>query len=199
MLRCTAAEMNGESPLHPPTPLTPFYTTRQRGWDSIEHALHRRGNDWYAVFARGYGMASSRCIGQISSPEESSSWTEKASATHDPPSSCPHLNPRFWLRDGRDFQPSHIASETLDFDTLLSTKPRVLADTGMRRTRKCGTKDVEERLVEVLVKEEGLCQRCATCGAWESSSDCSTRHRKVGEDGDGMSVYWCGVRLHGRR
>jgi hypothetical protein len=45
----------------PPTSLTPFYTTGHRGWDSIEHALHRRGNDWYAVFARGYGMASSRC------------------------------------------------------------------------------------------------------------------------------------------
>lgn len=200
--RCTAAKMTEEH--HSPPPLIPFHTTRHRGWDAIEHALHRRGNEWYVVFTRGYGMAYSRCVGQISSPGESSSssspssWTlkKKASATHDPPSSKPHLNPRFWLRDGRDFEPSYFGSELLDFDTLFSTEPRVLADTGMRRTRKCGEKDVEERLVEVIVKEEGISQRCATCGEWESTYHCSARHQKVGEDGDGMPIYWCGVSLH---
>ena len=176
-----------------PTVLEPFRTTRQDGLDALEFALHRRGNEWHVVYARAYGMAVNRWAGQISSPS-----TKKESVTHDPPSSSRHLHPRFWLRDGKEFEPKYLGSEFFDFGTMMNTDPPVLADTGIRRTRKCGENDVEEMLVEVLVKEEGLCHRCATCGSWETSSRWDSRHQKVGESGGGRPTYWCGVSLRNR-
>lgn len=65
--------------------LMSLHLPRVRG---LELALHRRGDEWFVVSARGYGMAGgTRHWGQISSPEEHSSLTGKKNATHDQPSS----------------------------------------------------------------------------------------------------------------
>lgn len=185
--------------------LVSFYTPHVR----MEVALHRRGNDWYVVFPRAYGMAAgNRCFGQISSPNEPSSSTGKNNATHDPPLSNSNLNPRFWLRNGRDFGNGN-GNEMLEAEDLFNAEPSVFRDSGLKRTRKVvdtkrgpGKKvherECTERLVEVLVKEEGLCHRCATCGEWENCYMGSARHKGVGEDEEGQPVYWCGVSLRDR-
>ncbi|KAF2877766.1 hypothetical protein BDV95DRAFT_449 [Massariosphaeria phaeospora] len=80
----------------------------------------------------------------------------------------------------------------------MQAEPRVFKDSGLKRTVKIKIrgdveKDIEERLVEVLFKEEQLCQRCAWCGEWEYSYASSTRHRRVREGKDGRPIYWCQV------
>jgi len=180
--------------------LTSFSTPRIR----LEVALHRRGNEWFVVYPRAYGMAEgNKYFGQLSSPDEPSSSAGTSNATHDPPSSNPNLNPRFWLRNGCDFGDG-CGNEMLEAEDLLSAEPSVFRDSGLKRTRKVvdttrgsGKKAYErectERLVEVLVKEEELCHRCATCGQWEYSYAGEARHSRVGEDKEGQPVYWCGV------
>jgi hypothetical protein len=177
--------------------VTCFSTPRIR----LDVALHRRGNDWIVVYPRAYGMAQgNRFFGQISSPEEPLAPAARSNATHDPPSSHPNLNPRFWLRNGRDFADGY-GNVMLEAEDLLRAEPPIFRDSGLERTRnivitKGGSATrISERLVEVLVKEEGLCHRCATCGQWEDCYAESTRHESVGYDGGGRPIYWCGVKL----
>lgn len=172
----------------------------------LDVALHRRGHEWFIVYPRAYGMAEgNKLVGQISSPEEASPPTGRSNATHDPPSSTLDLNPRFWLREGRDFGHG-CGNEMLEAEDLLRAEPAVLKDSGLKRTRKVANakrgwgkegseRECTERLVEVLIKEEGLCHRCATCGQWETCYADSVRHEKVGENKDGRPVYWCRVSL----
>ncbi|USP77441.1 hypothetical protein yc1106_04715 [Curvularia clavata] len=179
--------------------LISFSTPRVR----LSVALHRRGNDWFVVLPLAYGMAGgNRYFGQISSPDEPSSSTGNNKATHDPPSSNTNLNPRFWLRNGRDFDDG-CGNEMLEAEDLLNAEPSVFRDSGLKRTRKvvdargsrkkATERECTEILVEVLVKEEGLCHRCATCGGWENCYAWSPRHKMVGEDKEGQPVYWCGT------
>lgn len=80
-------------------------------------------------------------------------------------------------------------------EELLRAEPLVLRDGGLKRTREVGQRDIEERLVEVLVSEEGLWHRCPTRGQWDDSYPESTRHARVGEHRDGQPIYWGGGSL----
>jgi hypothetical protein len=144
-------------------------------------ALHRRGNTFYIVFPRAYGMAAgNKCFAQLNFPLDSD-------PSPDPPSSQPHLNPRFWHRESA----GHPLEMT--FANLMGVEPEVFKDVGLRRTIKVDGKEVEERLVEVLIREEEYCQRCAWCGEWEYSYEGSSRHSKEKQQIDGTTLYWCGV------
>jgi hypothetical protein len=152
----------------------------------IQMALHRRKNSWYIVLARAYGMANgNRLCGILNSPLSSSSSV-------DPPQRHPNLNPRIWLRDDSVWAYDKSVSS---IDRLLSTEPPIFKDSGLARKVEVkddgGVRLIEERLVEVLLKEEELCQRCAWCGYWEEVD--YHRHRKAGEGSDGRPLYWCGV------
>jgi hypothetical protein len=176
--------------LHPySNSIKTFYTP----FTHLEVALHRRGNEWLIVHPRGYGMAEGqKLFGKISCDDEHSN-----SATHDPPASKPNLNPRFWMVND--------SALGVHEGHMFKAEPEVLKDSGITRTRTFEIKNVfgkvvgeevkEEKLVEVLVKEEELCHRCASCGQWEYSYADSPRHKKIGEDKDGRPVYWCGVSL----
>lgn len=156
-------------------------------------ALHRRGNRWYLVFPRAYGMAEgNKLFACLNDPQPQD-------GSPDPPSSQFNLNPRFWLRDGKDWDVLWGGWSYIDVEDLLSAETPFLKDSGLRRKVKIGSgkgkewREVEERLVEVLLKEEQLCQRCAYCGGWEYSYQGDVRYRKVGEGRDARPMYWCGV------
>jgi hypothetical protein len=53
-----------------------------------------------------------------------------------------------------------------------------------------GDVTVVEPLVEVLLTEEQLCQRCAYYGSWEYSYTGEVRYQKV-EGSDSNPLYWC--------
>ncbi|KAF2798810.1 hypothetical protein K505DRAFT_371450 [Melanomma pulvis-pyrius CBS 109.77] len=154
----------------------------------IEVVLHRRGLRWYLVFGRAYGMAAGwKLCAQLNEPRPQDTDSS-------PPSSHSHLNPRFWLRDGADWE---LGNSMVSADDLLrdDVEPPFLKDTGLRRTvevktdRKEGEMKslfansegcvVEERLVEVLLKADQLSQRCAYCGGWEYTYEGDKRHQKV--------------------
>jgi hypothetical protein len=144
-------------------------------------AVHRRGNTFYIVFPRAYGMAvGNKCFAQLSFPQDSD-------PSPDPPASQSHLNPRFWHREGA----GHPLEMT--FADLLGVEPVVFKDVGLRRKVNVDKKEVEERLVEVLMKEEEYCQRCAWCGGWEYSGEDSPRYCKEKEQEKNGALYWCGV------
>ncbi|KAF1994948.1 hypothetical protein P154DRAFT_624298 [Amniculicola lignicola CBS 123094] len=170
----------------PKTPLTQIIPGRF----SLPTALHRRGLRWYLVFPRAYGMAGGwKLFGALND-------LHQQDTDADPPSSQFNLNPRFWLRDGNDWA-SGDGYSTINADELLNSETPFMKDSGVRRkvwieTKGKERREVEEKLVEVLLKEEELCQRCAYCGVWEYCYQDSTRHRKVGEGKDGRLVYWCG-------
>lgn len=160
----------------------------------IEFALHRRGNNYYVVFPRNYGMAESRWVASLNQPR-SNNPEETA-----PPASHPHLNRRFWF---------NTDSTMITLEDLLNHTPirsseepvQLLKVTGTSTTEKKAGRgeqvEVEVKQVEVLLSEDRFCWRCAYCGSWEvtiSFLDDSggKRYQKVGQDGDD-AVYWCGV------
>jgi hypothetical protein len=163
--------------------------TREMGNCGIECALHRKGNNWYIVHPRAYGMAESRWVACLNNPRS----TDPASTA--PPASLPHLNHRFWYN-----------SDRITLDDLLKAKP-IYADTnqplvkvtGMSRTekkREFGSQsqlDVEAKQVEVLISDDQLCRRCMYCGIWEVSGS-AARFEKIGQDGDD-ALHWCGVNV----
>lgn len=173
----------------PPTiPITEIYFSSFKA----PLALHRRANRYHIVLPRAYGMSSGYknwlCLNNPG-PND---------ASPDPPVSHAHLNPRIWLRSGRDwvYKDSNYG---LTLEVLMSAEPRVFKDSGLRRTakdviHKHGNEvEIEEWLVEVLLKEEELCQRCAWCGRWELSYVGEPRFGKAGEGKNGRPMYWCGV------
>jgi hypothetical protein len=151
----------------------------------LEVGLHRRSNNFYIVLTRAYGLSSGyKLYTQLNFPQP-------LDPSPDPPASHPHLNPRIWLRDGRDF------GFKMTFEELLGAEPSIFKESGLRRKEKAKgvhgeDMEVEERLVEVLLKEEEYCQRCAWCGVWENSGE-RTRHQKAGVGKDSRQLYWCGV------
>jgi hypothetical protein len=154
----------------------------------LEVGLHRRSNTFYIVLLRAYGLASGyKIYAQLNFPQQ-------LDPSPDPPASHPHLNPRIWLRDGRD---SEFGNSKMTFEELIGAEPSIFKDSGLRRKMKTKgvhgeEQEVEERLVEVLLREPEYCQRCAWCGVWEDSGE-RTRHQKAGDGKDGRLLYWCGV------
>jgi hypothetical protein len=149
----------------------------------LPSALHRRGNAFYVVFPRPYGMAcGNKCFAQLNFPRS-------ADPAPNPPPSQVHLNPRFWHREGGG-DPFEMS-----FANLMGVEPAVFKDVGICRTVKVGKKEAKERLVEVLIKEEEYCQRCAWCGRWEYSYERSAKHQREEEPKGCRVLYWCGVSL----
>jgi len=160
------------------------------GNGGIEFALHRKGNRWFVVHPRAYGMAESRWVASLNNPRDS-----------DPPSTVPpaslaHLNHRFWY-NSEHLELDHLlkAQQIYNYDN--SVRP-LLKVTGTSRTEKRraghGSEaevEIEAKQVEVLIGQDQLCRRCIHCGYWEESG-CVKRHVKVGQDGDDPS-YWCGA------
>jgi hypothetical protein len=141
-------------------------------------ALHRRRNAFFIVFPRAYGMAAgNKVFAQLSFPRG-------IDPAPDPPPSQAHLNPRFWHREVE-----------MSFANLMGVEPAIFKNVGLRRTVRVGKCQVEERLVEVLIKEEQYCQRCAWCGRWEYSDAGEARHKREEEPNGGRTLYWCGVSL----
>jgi hypothetical protein len=196
--------LNFGSKFHQPQ-LKPIYIPKLRG---LEVCLHRRGTRWYLVFGRAYGMANGwKLAAQLNNPGPNNTASE-------PPSSHSHLNRRFWLRDGGSWE-TGLAG--LNCEDLLGTdvEPGFLKDTGIRRVVAVEDKGVEggmklkgeekrlvdavggqvseERLVEVLLKDEELSQRCAYCGGWEYTYDGDKRHKKIELGNNGKEYHWCGV------
>ncbi|KAF2830049.1 hypothetical protein CC86DRAFT_453554 [Ophiobolus disseminans] len=165
----------------PPSPITDLYFPHF----SLPTALHRRASTFYIVFPRAYGMANgNKLFAQLNCPQPKD-------PTPDPPKSQSHLNPRFWHREGSS------GTTFMAFDQLMGVEPRVFKDVGLRRKvlvkEGSGREvEVEERLVEVLVKEEEYCQRCAWCGVWEYSYEKGVRHKRLKEQAHGVALYWCG-------
>ncbi|KAF2104418.1 hypothetical protein NA57DRAFT_70625 [Rhizodiscina lignyota] len=158
------------------TRLVSFYTPKIK----LEVALHRRGNLWYIVYSRAYGMAEGwKLFAALNDPEQADVSTAST-----------ERNTRFWLQE--KLGPCPILLED-----LLAATPPIIKDLGIKRKAKTKPKEsqdvdvIEESLIEVLLKEEELCHRCAYCGAWEYSYDHSTRHRRVTEPGT-SALYWCG-------
>jgi hypothetical protein len=131
----------------------------------------------------------------------------------EPPSSHSRLNRRFWLKDRKSWEG---VNAMLGCEDLLGAdvEPGFLKDTGIRRTiavegtgrAKNETEEselvdavggivVEERLVEVLLKDEELSQRCAYCGGWEYTYTGDERHKKIETGKSGKVYYWCGVSI----
>lgn len=95
----------------------------------------------------------------------------------------------------------------VSLDDLIGVQKPVVKDTGLRRKVWLGGRDqnlkcdedgvsscreVEEKLVEVLLKEEEYCHRCSYCGVLELAYEGEIRFRKVGSDRNGRPKYWCG-------
>jgi hypothetical protein len=62
----------------------------------------------------------------------------------------------------------------MTFEELMGAEPSMFKDSGLRRKVNAkhvgGAKhEVEERSVEMLLKEEQYSQQCAWCGVWEDS------------------------------
>ncbi|KAH7125205.1 hypothetical protein B0J11DRAFT_579767 [Dendryphion nanum] len=153
----------------------------------IATAFHRRGDRFFLVLPRAYGMAEGwKLWGELNFPKPSD-------PSPDPPSSHPRLNPRFWFREGKDQQPTNTL---VSLEDLLQAEVPFLKDTGMRRSlwvsEDRDAREVDEVLVEVIIKEAQYCQRCAYCGAWEYSYPDSARHQRVGKGKTGRPWYWCG-------
>lgn len=112
-------------------------------------ALHRRGSRRYIVFPRAYGMLPDWRLWAPSNRPQ-------AADAHPPKSRS--LNPMFWLHE----QPLMPAS----LDDMLAADPPILQYKGIKRTGwSPNSKEYwEEGLVEMLLKEENLCQRCIYCG-----------------------------------
>ncbi|KAF2732780.1 hypothetical protein EJ04DRAFT_402945, partial [Polyplosphaeria fusca] len=97
----------------------------------LELALHRRADEWYLVFPRGYGMAEGRkLVAQLNGTTSSPS-----SSTHDPPRSNSNLNPRFWFRDGSDWEDEQNYFGLVGLEDVLGAEREILRDTGLRRRR----------------------------------------------------------------
>ncbi|KAK5695191.1 hypothetical protein LTR97_008697 [Elasticomyces elasticus] len=107
----------------------------------FESALHRRGNSWYIVFPRAYGMLYGVKLHGVLNDE-------RTAPNHDPPSSSESdLNPRFWFRDGSDYVDGEVNLRVRWHD-LVTADPQFLKDSGLRRTVRLGDgKEVEERLL----------------------------------------------------
>lgn len=188
------SQIGVETSAGPPT-LRSFYTPRI----PVQVALHRRGDVWYLVLARAYGMANGNMYWeQISSPDDSE---RGGSATHDPPDTKPTLNPRFWFRDAKDWG-DNVPHQNIEVEDLLAVEPELLKDSGLRRTRTTdvwegkeivGKRETEERLVEVMLKEEELSHRCMSCGGWELGYASSPAFQNIGLGKDGRPIFWCGV------
>ncbi|PSN67185.1 hypothetical protein BS50DRAFT_634594 [Corynespora cassiicola Philippines] len=170
--------------LRPEIPLTEIYCPNF----ALATGLHRRGNQWAMVTSRAYGMSVWKLVAILNYPQPDD-------PTPDPPPGHANLNPRFWFRDGKEWDPYCVVT----FEHLMQAEPQVFKDSGLRRTVKVedpngkGKKEIEEKLVEVLFKEEQLIQRCAWCGAWEYSYKGENRHFKAGTGKNGRPIYWCGV------
>ncbi len=165
-----------------------FSTPKSSG---ILSALHKRGNRWYAVSPRAYGMADG--------------W--KLWAALNEPRAADAVSPagkdsmRFWHRAPQ----SGVIPGQFSLEDLLAVEPPIFRDAGLRRKAVSPPNPpgsgggpeqddtaIEEALVEVLLAPDQLSQRCAYCGAWEYSGD-DARHLKVGETRDHVGIYYCGV------
>jgi hypothetical protein len=121
----------------------------------LELGIHRHCNTFYIVLTRAYGLARGYKI-----------WTrlnfpQPLDPSPDPPASHPHLSPRIRLRDARD---SEFGNSKMTFEKLMGAEPSIFKDSGLRRKVNAkhvgGAKmEVEERLVEVLLKEKEYSQR----------------------------------------
>ncbi|EPQ56522.1 hypothetical protein GLOTRDRAFT_138232 [Gloeophyllum trabeum ATCC 11539] len=154
------------------------FGTPDIGRYGLSLCLHRRGNRWYIVWGRGYGMAVNRWVASLNSPRRSDPPTTA------PPKGLEHLNHRFWFNPTQD-------PEKLLQDLLAADKP-VIKLTGNSRREKwagdpTGRTEIDAKQVEVLVPDDQLSRRCAFCGSWENTGD--PRWCKV-EDGEDP-VYWC--------
>jgi hypothetical protein len=155
----------------------------------FEVGLHRRGNTFHVILTRAYGIANGyKLWAQLNLPQP-------LDPSSDPPASHARLNPRIWLRDGSEWT---SGNSKMTFEELMGTEPSIPKDSGLRRKVKTRgyhgeETEIEERLVEVLLKEEEYCQRCAWCGVWEDKFETLTRYRKAGNGKDGRPLYWCGV------
>ncbi|KAH4038118.1 hypothetical protein HBI25_038540 [Parastagonospora nodorum] len=132
----------------------------------IQTALHQRGNIFYLVFPRAYGVLDGQKLyAQLN-------YSRLTESRH-----------RFWHREGagRDW--------TISFPDLMGVKPTIFRDVGVSRTVKVGSGEVEERLTEVVLDEEKFCQRCAWCGKWEQSYHWSMRFIRITDS----PLFWCGV------
>jgi hypothetical protein len=154
----------------------------------LEVGIHRHCNTFYIILTLAYGIASDyNMYAQLSFPQP-------LDPSPDPPASHLHLNPRIWLRDGRD---SECGNSKMAFEELLGAEPSIFKDCGLRRkvnARHVGgaMNEIEERVVQVLLKEEEYSQRCAWCGVWEDIGE-RTRHPKAGDGKGGRLLHWCGV------
>ena len=156
----TTASSATPNSTHIPAPESPIFVfripIRQFANGGFELALHRRGNRWFVVFPRAYGMVESRWVASLNNPRD----TDAPSTA--PPASLSHLNHRFWYN-----------SEHLALDNLLLAEPissydnsvqPLLKVTGMSRTEKrrvSGSEvdvQIEAKQVEVLIKEDQLCR-----------------------------------------
>jgi len=159
-----------DSPQHP---LVILGIPPSRG---LATALHRRRNVWHIVWARGYGMASTKHVATLNCPQDS-----------DPPAGAtqPLGRHRFWFNSDNEY----LAT----LENLLQADTPFLRLTGrsrMERRASDGPKvQIEAKEVEVLICDEGLSRKCAFCGYWESIG--SARFLKVGMDKEDP-LYWCG-------
>lgn len=148
----------------------------------IPVALHRRGHRWYLVFPRHYGMAEGyKLWASLNDPQPADSLQCSPLGNN--------LNPTFWLRETHDYT-------NIKLEDLLAIDPPIIKDRGIKRTVKLpgSTVTIEESLVEVLLKEEQLCERCSYCGGWETVYAGNVKFQRESET-NGIAIYWCGVSL----
>jgi hypothetical protein len=162
------------------------------GTAALELAFHRRGNKYYVVFPRAYGMMASREFCSLNEPR-SNNPEETA-----PPTSHPHLNRRIWFNTDSSMLTLEklLAAESLDPDQEAQELLKVTGTSKMEKAAGRGEQpDIEANQVEIILSEDRFCWRCAYCGGWESEgyTNDDERYQKVGQDGDD-AVYWCGVR-----
>ena len=145
---------------------------------SLSMALHRRRNVWHIVWARGYGMASTKHVATLNSPRDSDSISNPSS------SQTPGRH-RFWFNSDN----SYLAT----LENVLQAEPPFLRLTGRSRSEIRNSHEpkvqIEAKEVEVLICDEGLSRKCAFCGQWEGEYD--VRFLRVGIDKDDP-LYWCG-------
>lgn len=135
----------------------------------IQTAIHRRGNTFYLVFPRAYGVLDGQKL------------YAQLNFSH-----SIGLRNRFWHRESarRDW--------TISFADLIGVKPAVFKDVGVSRTVKLDSGELEERLVEVILDKKKFCQRCAWCGKWEQSYHWMKRFIKATDS----LLFWCGVTIN---
>jgi hypothetical protein len=167
-------------------PITSFSTSQIR----LEVALHRCGGQWYIVFPRAYGMANgSRFFGCLNDPQPGDASTRMICVKSS-------INDRFWLRNGTDWD-QEWRNTMIQVEDLLAVDPPLFKKCGVTRSVETAIGGmqmmVEEVLVEVLVQEAQLCQRCKFCGSWEVNYEGTARYLRIEGKETVDSSFWCQV------